>query len=155
MNFDPKVRPGACAVYLMQHDGNGPFKVGIGVNPAQRLQNLQIGNPYLIEVRHCEWFPYELDAQEKERELHQILKAWNVRGEWFLSSPETVDALETHAPWATGVIRMKHEIVTTEHRLNKQAMAIAERMLPDAVIAAREAEIEEEPVKRAGDWGGD
>lgn len=137
-NSDPLMRSEACAVYLMQQGFNGPFKVGFGRDPNQRAQNLQVGNPDSIRVAHCEWFASDADAELQEREIHDALSNWRVRGEWFSSEPTCVDALEAITPWAVGKVRMGHEHRDEETEITKRAIEIATELIPEAVKRALE-----------------
>ena len=55
-------------------------KIGLGRDPYARLGQLQIGNPYLLELIH---FHACLDAVTEEKALHEKYGQKWERGEWF------------------------------------------------------------------------
>lgn len=67
-------------VYLMQASWGGPVKIGTCRKERleARLQEVQVGNPYRLVVRHV------LDGgKELEEWIHEQLGNLRLRGEWF------------------------------------------------------------------------
>lgn len=58
------------------------IKIGIAVNPGQRIRDMQVGNPFGI-YPHSIWRADKLFANDMEWKLHAALKEFRVRGEWF------------------------------------------------------------------------
>ncbi len=81
-------------LYFIQQGCDGPIKIGLARDPADRLRTLQQGNPvelHLIGV-------YRAFAVE-ERELHDQFEQWRLRGEWFTPNAELaliIDLLTDH-----------------------------------------------------------
>jgi predicted GIY-YIG superfamily endonuclease len=68
------------------------YKIGIATNVKSRLASNQTGNPYPIElVASIE--VGEKDCYIIESYLHQSLKQWNERNEWFRLSSAEVKAV--------------------------------------------------------------
>lgn len=83
-------------VYLIQHDHDGPIKIGFALGPEDRLRALQAANPFPLHLR------LKLPGGEKEEAcLHLRFKAHHIRGEWFHPCPELL-ALIKNPPesWA-------------------------------------------------------
>ena len=52
-----------CAVCVFAHEGKAPSKLTYGSDPADRLDRLQVGNPYQINAEFLIWTPGEPVAQ--------------------------------------------------------------------------------------------
>ena len=75
------------------------YKIGIATRVNKRLSELQVGNPYKIElVERFEIDPHYILSFE--RRLHAILGGWNVRGEWFELNPAELDAIKDYCKTA-------------------------------------------------------
>lgn len=73
-------------VYILKcHDY---YKFGITGNIKSRIQGLQVGNPYKIELLA---FHKTVLAKEIEGCIHVALKNQNISGEWFTVSKEGLD----------------------------------------------------------------
>ena len=73
-----KARTISTHIYVVQC--NEFIKVGIASNVSLRLSELQVGNPYPIQlIGH--WAA--LDAIKEEEMIHSHLGPYRVRGEWF------------------------------------------------------------------------
>ena len=59
---------------------NNYFKIGHSVNPIARIEGLQIGNPYQLELV---FVAPTTDHRKMEKELHNKFKHLCIRGEWF------------------------------------------------------------------------
>lgn len=71
------------------------IKVGIARNLAKRIDQMQTGCPYEIEVLRA--WPCS-DPYAYERKLHHMLRAYRYRGEWFKVSNEGVEHLLNMRP---------------------------------------------------------
>lgn len=60
-----------------------PVKVGRARNVAQRLTNLQIGNPNLLRLFHSIDLPRHFLSAKIELAVHNRLGQYHRRGEWF------------------------------------------------------------------------
>lgn len=65
-------------LYFMQEQGTGLIKIGRSVDPKRRLRTLQTGNGKTIRLIAV----FEGRGVE-ELYLHEHLKRWRVKGEWF------------------------------------------------------------------------
>ena len=83
-------------VYVLTEQGNtGLYKVGYANrHPAERYKEYQAGNPReLVEVAV---FPFLTeDTQKVEAAIHRLLKAHEVRREWFKLTPGELQRLLT------------------------------------------------------------
>lgn len=70
-------------VYLIGSKGREEVKIGISVNPEERLRGLQTSYPYKLEILAC-----ISGGKSKEQELHTKFKSYCLRGEWFKLTPE-------------------------------------------------------------------
>jgi len=79
-------QPGLVWLYAIQMGEAGPIKLGVTLNPAERIATLQQGNP---ETLHglAAWRAMPVE----EKELHEEFAYARVRGEWFRPVPELVD----------------------------------------------------------------
>lgn len=81
-------------VYVIGSIG-GPQKIGISDNPVARRANLQVGNPYRLEIAGQWRCP---DADRVEALAHSRLGRHRMYGEWFQVSPDVAIAA---VEWAT------------------------------------------------------
>lgn len=85
-----KVKPRRAVVtniYFIQMGKDGPIKIGSSGNesPERRCKDLQVGNPYPLTVLH-----YFRTVRALEVELHSVLSAYRIRGEWFQPHPMVI-----------------------------------------------------------------
>jgi hypothetical protein len=82
-----------CHLYAISFEGRF-IKFGIAVNPAQRLNELQVASP--LELRLLAYVEVENTtvALETEKVVHLALARFHVRGEWFQSCPRTLAAAQ-------------------------------------------------------------
>jgi hypothetical protein len=60
------------------------YKIGVAYNPEFRVKELQVGNPFLIElITAFEIRKDILDVFEIENKIHKELINYTIRGEWF------------------------------------------------------------------------
>lgn len=71
-------------VYVVGSD-DGPMKIGIAIDPRNRLAELQVGHPFKLKVLRT--WKHEA-AAHIELEAHKILRGNRLQGEWFSVSPE-------------------------------------------------------------------
>jgi len=86
-------------VYAIECRERGLIKVGRtdGVDPRNRLRQLQTGQPDQLVLMHA--WP-TADSRRAERCMHQLLGRYHFRGEWFSVTPAQV--VEAWARVATG-----------------------------------------------------
>jgi hypothetical protein len=80
------------------------YKIGIASDVKQRICQLQIGNPYKIELVEC----FEIDAQyvaKIEKDLHRVLRNKNVSGEWFRLGDEVLEVIKDYCRAAQKAFR--------------------------------------------------
>jgi hypothetical protein len=79
------------SLYIFKREPDGPFKLGSSNNPQKRLKEIQGCNPdevTLYKVIDSGLFC----ARTVENKVKNLLKKWNVRGEWFDVDPEIIEA---------------------------------------------------------------
>lgn len=72
-------------LYAIQHP-HGYVKVGKGSNPKRRANGVQVGSPYDLELRFMVKYHEPsvlLDEVDLENHVHEELREFSVRGEWF------------------------------------------------------------------------
>lgn len=85
----PEIDGCLCYVYIIEC--MGLLKVGWSVQPAVRVMDLQVGNPF--PLRLVDAFPAPgRSAGRIEKRVHLLLKASRVRGEWFQTDENAVRA---------------------------------------------------------------
>lgn len=76
-------------IYLIQAGEAGPVKIGVARNPLYRMRELQTGQAetlFLVD---------EIDAPHaNERFMHEELKEFRIRGEWFRPVLEVFEVFE-------------------------------------------------------------
>lgn len=75
--------------------GHGFVKIGKAVDVWKRLDQLQVGNPYKLEL--VEWL-----LGDVERIFHVELADLRVRGEWFKYDPRVDLLIRSHVAVPTG-----------------------------------------------------
>ena len=81
-------RSSAGMIYVIQ---SGDYtKIGIAGAVPGRMRELQVGNPIELQLLH-HW-PSER-AEADEYSIHQHLREWRVRGEWFKLPCDVLDGL--------------------------------------------------------------
>lgn len=78
-------------LYIMY--SGGFYKIGIADKPEERLDYLQGGNPYKIELLDTIKVPSRAEARGIEREIHNRLSDFNQRREWFNLNAKNIDIL--------------------------------------------------------------
>lgn len=59
-----------------------PYKIGITINPEQRLRSLQTGFPYPLKILYLEKCLIN-EYKQLEKEIHNTLSYKRTKGEWF------------------------------------------------------------------------
>jgi len=76
-------------VYFMLAVGTEKIKIGVAGDVELRLSNLQVGSPYKLLLLVS--FP---GNELLEKILHNLLKPYKVRGEWFKMDDEVLDVID-------------------------------------------------------------
>ena len=58
------------------------MKIGIATSARQRIRDLQVGCPYPIVLMY-KFKVKDTEVSKREKEVHEKLKGWRIRGEWF------------------------------------------------------------------------
>jgi hypothetical protein len=89
-------------VYVIGQSGAGDcfMKVGVADSPYSRLSQLQIGNPYPLDLMFSQRLPSRNAALAVEADAHSILADCHMSGEWFVCHYEDAIAAvrEASAP---------------------------------------------------------
>lgn len=80
------------SVYLMKAD-NGVYKIGMSVNPVQRMLSLERTLPYDLELIHT--IPSNR-MKHLERYFHDLFKESRLKGEWFELTHEQVEQFKIY-----------------------------------------------------------
>lgn len=76
-------------VYFLQCGDSGPIKIGRAIDVARRMEMLQTGCPYVLQLLGT------LDDEEfPEHELHARFADLRLRGEWFHPAKSLLDFIE-------------------------------------------------------------
>ena len=70
--------PDAKFIYLVECQGF--YKVGIADDVKFRISSFQVGCPFEIRLIKS-W--RSLNARREEKQIHHLLRQYNVKGEWF------------------------------------------------------------------------
>lgn len=79
-------------LYFIQAGENGPVKIGVAKDTAERLRTLQQGNVETLHLRAARYLPNLF-----ERLLHERFAADRIRGEWFAPSLGVLATMEEYA----------------------------------------------------------
>lgn len=78
------------SLYAITTDGNINFvKFGIAKDPEQRLTAIQVGCP--LDLVLAATLPHTLGLEAR---VHEFLKSYRARGEWFHASDDVLRAVE-------------------------------------------------------------
>lgn len=79
------------SIYVIAHEESGgavgPVKIGMGVNPAERLKTLQTGNPKPLVLFAQFATPSRDVARVLEGLVHHMMDETRIAGEWFNTPP--------------------------------------------------------------------
>jgi hypothetical protein len=73
-------------------------KIGKTRNVAERMNDMQVGNPVKLEVLKAVRYRSDEDALKAESDAHKALKAYNTRGEWFLRCDDVTAYMRLSIP---------------------------------------------------------
>lgn len=96
------------SLYILRHGDpeRDLYKVGIATDVARRIDELQTGNPFPIDLIRYVEFPSRWEAYRVERCIHSLLEEVRAQGEWFhgpLSYIEaTIDLALIDTPYERG-----------------------------------------------------
>lgn len=82
-------------IYAIRMGWDGPIKIGRSYSSDFRLRDLQVGNPYELQLLGT---VLETDTLNEQTE-HQRLHTHRMRGEWF-------DITTEHLPWVTHAVQV-------------------------------------------------
>ena len=78
------------SVYFIQEEHKfDRFKIGFTRNLAQRLADLQIGNPDVLVV----YKTIENVTVKTEHRLHRYFAKYHIRGEWYSVTPDMIESV--------------------------------------------------------------
>lgn len=70
-------------VYFIQSVRGGPIKIGMALDPEERLKELQVAYPYRLRLTHT-----IEGGRARELALHKRFAEHRLAGEWFEPTPE-------------------------------------------------------------------
>ena len=68
-------------LYLIECEPANAMKIGIALEPQNRIGDLQVGNPYPLKL--IKTYCLELQAKKVEAKLHEYFSSSRMQGEWF------------------------------------------------------------------------
>lgn len=71
-------------VYFIRAGDRGAIKIGWTKDVEQRINDLQVGNAFKLNVLFKIPCDSAIHAQETERRLHKLYARKRIRGEWFM-----------------------------------------------------------------------
>jgi hypothetical protein len=77
-------------VYFIQSGDNGSIKIGIALNPQNRLRTIQTSHPEKLHIRALTH-----GGIEQERDYHQRFADHRLHGEWFRPHPDILAEIES------------------------------------------------------------
>ena len=77
-----EIRRNEPCVYFIS-DGQGHCKIGVASDIYSRFNTIQVGCAFDLTIKHIIYTEDLKDAYETEREYHELLSHYLVRGEWF------------------------------------------------------------------------
>lgn len=73
-------------VYFIS-DGNGFVKIGYAADIFQRVNTMQVNNVAELSILHLVYNDDLDDTHRTEKQYHEHLKPYKVRGEWYQEKP--------------------------------------------------------------------
>lgn len=83
--------PSQPCVYVIRTKGREVVKIGLALDPVQRLNALQTGCPDKLELMAIR----VNSSKEEEKDIHGLFEKHRLTGEWFTLSQEIVDFIDT------------------------------------------------------------
>ena len=71
--------PNGC-LYIIGIEGTDYYKIGVSQNVDRRLRDLESSTPFTLNLLYCEYY---LNVYDIESHMHQMLKDFYVKSEWF------------------------------------------------------------------------
>lgn len=71
--------------YLIR--ANQHIKIGYSRNVEKRIESMQTGNQYKLELIAKLVFETEFMARQQEKDMHRRYERFRFRGEWFYAEP--------------------------------------------------------------------
>lgn len=68
-------------VYVARESVTGRYKIGISINPVERVKQLNVGNPEHLELIH--YYQANEAGYLSERAAHEVYEEHRLHGEWF------------------------------------------------------------------------
>lgn len=68
-------------VYVARESVTGRYKIGISINPVERVKQLNVGNPEQLELIH--YYQANEAGYLSERAAHEVYEDHRLHGEWF------------------------------------------------------------------------
>ena len=88
-NYRKKILRRRSSVYIMECGGF--YKIGYTYNPDRRLQEIQISNPFKVELIYSEEMNF---ARKIEAQIHDEFLNKQKRGEWFELTKEDLEMVK-------------------------------------------------------------
>jgi hypothetical protein len=66
-------------LYVIHGRHSTRFKFGISENPSERLRELQIGSPILLDLVRS----VKVESWDTEKKAHALMRRYSAHGEWF------------------------------------------------------------------------
>jgi len=85
--------------------GDAAMKIGVSLNPEERLEELQTGNHLELRLIASFYCGSQKKSMRVEKDLHRILSKWHIRGEWF--RPNLAKAVKVMIEMCGGNTRIK------------------------------------------------
>ena len=79
-------------IYFIQVKGTIIYKIGVTNNPFKRVEVLQTGCPFDIELKMAF---VTTKAKDVELKIHHKLKQYHLRGEWFNVTDDHINQLKS------------------------------------------------------------
>ena len=117
-------------IYIISCGEDSPVKVGYTQNVSNRLDELQVGNPYLLQVEAA------IPGNERcEGILHEQFYGTSIRGEWFWPTNCVKEAIRKMAMLERQLQEYRHSIRwAVENRSGEQLVDIVPGIKPYDII---------------------
>ena len=73
-------------VYFLRAGTKGAIKIGIAEDVEKRIENLQVGNAFKLNVIGLIKCESREEARYKESRFHKFFARQRIRGEWFMGN---------------------------------------------------------------------
>lgn len=121
-------------VYFIRATESNRVKIGVATNPLQRLADLQVGSPEILEL-----IGTVPGGRKLEERLHRALESDRVHGEWFELTDRVILAIGDLLGWRQHRINGLEELVRRfEREANNATSVEAAETFRNAAHRARE-----------------